>query len=125
MKTTIKVINQLCTTCMVLLLTSCYTYKEVFNDKYYVEDNKTEVLMESVAVGDFIQIRINGKTHHSLKVTGIKDQILSVSKYIDGTLHYYTLYIPYIEKLEKQVADPMYTLGVGYTSLLILFFLLV
>ncbi len=125
MKTTIKVINQLCTACMALLLTSCYTYKEVFNDKYHVEDNKTEVLRQSVAVGDLIQIRVNGKTHHYLKVTGITGQKLSVSKYIDGTLHHYIVYIPYIEKLEKQVADPMYTLGVGYTSLLILFFLLV
>ena len=125
MKTAIKGINQICTACLVLLLTSCYSYKEVFNDKYYVEDNKKEVLTESIEVGDFIQIRVNGKTHHSLRVTGINDQILSVSKYIDGKEHYYTLYIPFIEKLEKQVADPMYTMGVGYTSILILFFLLV
>ena len=125
MKTALKVINQLCLACVALLLSSCFTYKEVFNDKYYVEENKTEVLMASVAVGDQIQIRVNGKTHHYLMVTGINDQILSVSKYIDGIQHYYKVYIPYIEKLEKQTPDPMYTLGAGYSAMLLFIFLLV
>lgn len=109
-----------------VILSSCYTYKEVLNDKYYVEENKVRVLVEKLEVGDWIQVKVNGKNYSGLQVTGIDDKTLSVSmRNSEGVVRYYPLYIPYIEKLELQVPDPMYTLGAGYTSLLLLFFLLV
>ena len=107
------------------LLASCYTYKEVFNDKYYVEEDKPGALAEKLEVGDRIFVRVNGKDFTNLLVTGVKDQTLSVVWYNEGMKRYHTIYIPYIQKLEVQITDPMYTLGAGYSSLLILFFLLI
>ena len=109
-----------------VMLSSCYTYKEVFNDKYNVEEDKVGVLVEKLEVGDWIYVRVNGKKYGNLQVTGITDQILSVSMWnSEGVASYYPLYIPYIQKLELRVQDPMYTLGAGYTALLLIFFLLV
>ena len=108
------------------MISSCYTYKEVFNDNYYVEEDKVEVLLEKLEVGDWIYLEINGKKYRDLKVTGIDDQTLSIAMYnSEGVASYYPLYIPYIQKLELRVPDRMYTFGVGYSSLLLLFFLLV
>ena len=119
-------VNVLYLTALSVMLSSCYTYKDVLNDKYYVEENKVKVLVEKLEVGDWIQVKVNGKNYSGLQVTGIDDKTLSVSmRNSEGVVRYYPLYIPYIEKLELQVPDPMYTLGAGYTSLLLLFFLLV
>lgn len=105
-------------------MTSCITYKEVFNDKYYVEEDKTSIVVENVNIGDWVGIKVNGQKHYNLLVTGINERTLTVSKHVDNVKHYYPIHIPYIEKLEVQIPDPMYTLGAGYTSLLLIFFLL-
>ena len=108
------------------MLASCYTYKEVFNDKYYVEEDKPGALAENLEVGDLIFVRVNGKDFTNLQVTGVSEQTLSVVWYNhQGMKDYHTIYIPFIQKLEVQIPDPMYTLGAGYSSLLILFFLLI
>ncbi len=109
-----------------VMLSSCYTYKEVFNDKYYVEKDKVGVLVEKLEVGDWIYVKVNSKNYRSLQVIRIDDKTLSVSMWnSEGVVSYHPLYIPYIQKLELRVPDPMYTLGAGYSSLLLLFFLLV
>ena len=111
---------------LALMLSSCYTYKEVFNDKYYQEPDKHVVVGEKVEAGDWIYVVVNDREFRNLRVTAIQNETLSVSVWEAGELKsYHSLHIPYIQKLEVQVPDPMYTLGAGYSSLLVIFFLLV
>ena len=126
MKTLVKSTRQLLLLIsIILLLSSCYTYKEVINDKYAVGQNKEETITENIKIGDNILLVLNGKTYTNLTVTGIDEQMLSISRHVDGVQFFHLIYIPYIQKLEKLVPDPMYTLGAGYSALLVLIFLLV
>ena len=108
------------------MLASCYTYKDVFDVRYDSQDGMEATLLDNVEKGDWIMVKINDKSYGGLQVTGIDANSISVMRFLpDGRKNYHILYLSYIQKLEVQVPDPMYTIGAGFSALLMFFYILV
>ena len=110
-----------------ILVGGCYSYNGVFDKESDPLAGRIEAAVSEIRSGDYINIVVRGEDHRDLQVLNITNgtrgcRISTLSPYPD--YQYSTVSVSEIDRLEVRRPDSTYTLGAGYSTLLLLFFLL-
>jgi len=106
------------------LLTSCYTYREVFNQEQDSMARKMEMVKEKLEPGDRMDIEVGDKKYMNLEIADIQDPYIIIWQ---GNTYgnRYQAYIRIDQIKNLKFYDHYREIGGPYTGLLILLYLII